>query len=98
MEVQEQGGAVSSIDRIEILEGDLVPVVDGDSDLQAPDFAYRSVWELEGTVEHWGHIHQRTNRYEALFNVRNIDGLWKFTDFQSINQDQGQVVRSLRKF
>ena len=98
LEVQEQGGAVSSIDRIEILEGDLVPVVDGDSDLQAPDFAYRSVWELEGTVEHWGHIHQRTNRYEALFNVRNIDGLWKFTDFQSINQDQGQVVRSLRKF
>ena len=98
LEVQEQGGAVSNIDRIEILEGDLVENPPEEAGLDAPDFAYRCTWELEGTVEHWGHIHQRTNRYEALFNVQNVDGVWKFTDFQSINQDQGQVVRSLRKF
>lgn len=98
LEVQEQGGAVSNIDRIEILEGNLVESPAAESGLEAPDFAYRCIWELEGTVEHWGHIHQRTNRYEALFDVQNVDGIWKFTDFQSINQDQGQVVRSLRKF
>lgn len=98
LEVQEQGGAVSSIDRIEILEGDLVEDPSTQAGLEPPDFSYRCIWELEGTVEHWGHIHQRTNRYEALFDVQNIDGVWKFTDFQSINQDQGQVVRSLRKF
>ena len=98
LEVQEQGGAVSNIDRIEIMGGEISKTPVADADVESPDFSYLCTWELEGTVEHWGHIHRRTNRYEALFNVRNIDGLWKFTDFQAINEEQGQVVRSLRKF
>lgn len=98
LEVKEQGGAVSNIERIEIMEGEITDATVDDAALDAPDFAYRCIWELEGTVEHWGHIHRRTNRYEALFNVRNIDGLWKFTDFQAINEEQGKVIRSLRKF
>jgi hypothetical protein len=98
LEVQEQGGAVSNIDRIEIVDGRVAERPVGEEPLVPPDFAFHCTWELEGTVEHWGHIHRRTNRYEALFNVANIDGLWKFTEFQAINEEQGQIVRSLRKF
>ncbi len=98
LEVQEQGGAVSNIDRIEIMQGQIAEKTVADAELTAPAFPYRCIWELEGTVEHWGHIHRRTNRYEALFNVQNVDGLWKFTDFQAIDEQQGQVIRSLRKF
>ncbi len=98
LEVEEQGGAVANIDRIEIMEGEPVAGMETATRILPPDFAYRCIWELEGTVEHWGHIHRRTNRYEALFHVRRVDGLWKFTEFQTLNEEQGQIVRSLRKF
>jgi hypothetical protein len=98
LEIEEQGGAVANLDRIEIMEGEPVAGMGTATRILPPDFAYRCIWELEGTVEHWGHIHRRTNRYEALFHVRRVDGLWKFTEFQTLNEEQGQIVRSLRKF
>ena len=30
-----------------------------------------------GTVGHWGHLHQRKNRYEAVITVTAEDGHWK---------------------
>ena len=98
LEIKEQGGAVSNIDRIEIMEGEISDASADDEHVDAPDFSYRCIWELEGNVEHWGHIHRRTNRYEALFNVRNIGGLWKITELQAIDQEQGRIIRSVRKF
>ena len=36
-------------------------------------------WTASGSVGHWGHIHQRTNLYKALFKVQPIEGAWKIT-------------------
>ena len=98
LEIKEQGGAISGIDRVEILEGSISDETIPGTTVATPGFAYQCVWELEGTVEHWGHIHRRTNKYVALFNVENVDGLWKFTEFQTINEEQGPIVRSIREF
>ncbi len=98
LEMKEQGGAVTNLDRIEIISGHVLDESIVGTILQAPDFTYQCTWELEGTVEHWGHIHRRTNRYVGKFNVQNIDGYWKLTDFLAIDAQQGPVVRSLRKF
>lgn len=102
LEIQEQGGAVSSIDKLEIVDGKMAsrPAqgTPGAPPLEPPGFAWHCDWNLTGTVEHWGHIHQRTNRYEAIFNVQNVDGQWKFVDFQALDEQQGPVIRSLRKF
>ncbi len=104
LEIQEQGGSVATIDKVEILDGRLadelvVVTAENESEpLESPDFAWRSRWNLSGTVEHWGHIHRRTNQYEAVFNVRNVDGQWKFTGYRTIDEKQGPVVRSIRKF
>jgi hypothetical protein len=101
LEIQEQGGAVAVIDKVEILNGEPSPEPaqnTGDGKLNPPSFAWRAEWSLSGTVEHWGHIHRRTNRYEAIFNVQVVDGTWKFSDYQTLDEHQGPVIRSLRKF
>lgn len=50
-------------------------------------YEYDTNWTVDGKVEHWGHIHNRTNRYNALITVNNIDGIWKITKFQ-LNDEQ----------
>ncbi len=36
-------------------------------------------WQAAGRVGHWGHFHDRTNAYDASFDVEPIDGTWKIT-------------------
>ncbi len=98
LEVKEQGGAVAKIDEVKILSGEIAAAAVGQKQLEDPEFAYRCKWNLLGTIEHWGHIHQRTNTYDAVFNVENVDGTWKLTDFETIDEQQGRVKTSLRKF
>ena len=94
LEMQEQGGAVSRIDEVQVVEGEKIAA----PNLKGPDFGYRCRWNLIGTVEHWGHIHQRTNRYDAVFDVELVDDSWKITDMQITNEEPGQVKTSLRTF
>ena len=63
-----------------------------------PGFGYRSKWNLIGTVEHWGHVHQRTNQYDAEFAVQLVDGSWKITNLKVLDESQGPVKTSMRKF
>jgi hypothetical protein len=93
--MQDQGGASARIDQVEFIEGSLS---DAKSSSTYPGFNYRCKWNLVGTVEHWGHIHQRTNQYEALFRVDLIDNQWKITEMAGLNEEQISVNTSLRKF
>ena len=54
-------------------------------------FDYYCNWEVKGTVEHWGHIHMRTNQYEALFSIHVIENSWKITRLQVLNQKTGKI-------
>ena len=95
LKVKEQGGAVSNIQEVRIVEGEL----DGTApSLDRPGFGFRSQWDLVGTVEHWGHIHERTNQYDARFLVELVNDRWKITDMEILDESQGPVRTSLRKF
>lgn len=96
LRVREQGGAVARIDEVQLLEGETVPSDGPDPD--PPRFDYRCRWNLIGSIEHWGHIHQRTNQYDARFRVELRDGSWKITALETLDEQQGQVKTSLRKF
>ncbi len=96
LKVKEQGGAIARIDEVNLLEGKPEPAFD--LPLPEPGFGYRCKWNLVGTVEHWGHIHQRTNQYDAEFLVQLKDDAWKITSMQVLDEEQGQVETSLRKF
>jgi hypothetical protein len=97
LKVQEQGGAISHIDEVKIISGQKL---DRSPERQTEQigFGFRSKWDLIGTVEHWGHVHQRTNKYDAEFQIHLVDGNWKITDLQVLDDVQGPVKTSMRRF
>lgn len=93
--VREQGGAIARVAAVEYLEGDSVT---GSPDpLMWPGYQFRSTWLVKGSVEHWGHLHERRNQFSALLNVEPIDGFWKITSLQVDSQETLSGSTSLRK-
>jgi hypothetical protein len=37
-------------------------------------------------VGHWGHIHQRKNAYDAFLSIEPIEGIWKITNLELLNE------------
>ncbi len=101
LEVKEQGGAIATIEEVDITSAALhdrpAKGTPGAQPIAPPGFAIRANWKIRGTVEHWGHIHQRTNIYDAIFNVQNVDNQWKITDYETLDEKQGPVSYGPRK-
>ena len=76
LKVQEQGGAVSRVDEVEILESWMLPSIEQTENTDRPSFRYACNWTVKGTVEHWGHIHTRKNQYQADFLVEVSPDGW----------------------
>jgi len=47
---------------------------------------FHANWTAAGTVGHWGHIHSRKNQYEANIIVKPVDGAWKITDLDLVEE------------
>ena len=95
--MQEQGGARSRIDEVKILEGGIVEPI-SDTELDPLGFAYRCKWRLVGTIEHWGHIHERSIDFDAIFHVEPREDSWKITAKEIVDESQSKIKLSLRKF
>ena len=101
LRVQEQGGAVAVIEEVKLVDGKKCLVEqEGRSAIR---FGYQADWNLRGTIEHWGHIHERTNQYRARFVVELLEGEdgktgWKITDIQDQKFEPGAVKSRVRKF
>lgn len=97
LKVKEQGGAIARVNEVNLLEGQKSSSsINPDDEL--PEFEYACKWNLIGTIEHWGHIHERENKYDANFRIQLKDDAWKITEMQVNNEEQGVVKTSLRKF
>ncbi len=96
LELREQGGAIARIRKIEYGQGFVVG-----RDLTAtpwPGFQYRSSWTVAGSVEHWGHVHERQNQFDAVFTIEPREGDWKITRMDIEGQTQKSARTTLRKF
>ena len=47
---------------------------------------FHAQWTAMGTVGHWGHIHTRQNQYEANITIDSVDGVWKITDLELLEE------------
>lgn len=66
LRMAEQGGAVARVKQVELLDAQLQQeLLDGREIENSQAFACLCRWNVSGTVEHWGHIHERTNQFEA---------------------------------
>ena len=63
---------------------------------------FRCRWQVEGTVEHWGHVHSRTTTYLANLTIAprsvNEGSSWKLTNVDLLNQQQSVLETDIRKF
>ncbi len=82
MELANQGGARAKVKEIEMLE------VEPRKLQGRPGFQARCTWTVAGSVGHWGHIHQRKNKYEADLTVEPVDGVWKLTRLDLLQEER----------
>lgn len=76
LELRNQGGARAKVKQVEIVRAD-PELLRGEAGFRA-----RAVWNVTASVGHWGHIHQRLNRYDAALTVKAVNGAWKITDME----------------
>ena len=69
LRVKEQGGAIARVNEVQFVEGKKTNASISPED-STPQFRYRCKWNLIGTIEHWGHIHERENKYAATFKIQ----------------------------
>lgn len=97
--LREHGGAVARVESIDLLEtafegGGLLP------NERIPAFRIRCRWQVHGAVYHWGHVHLRTNEYEARYTVALRGRQWKIVGAEYLAQrrvaEQDDIPAELR--
>ncbi len=80
--LQNQGGARAKVQDVQILKSKATAL------RGEPGFAVECSWVVNGAVGHWGHIHFRRNRYEAMVSVHEEDGSWKITHLEVLHEQR----------
>jgi hypothetical protein len=90
--MQDQGGATATIRDVELVDVDRIR----GSHPALRSFRLQCRWNVSGTVEHWGHRHQRTNQYNAEFVVASTDGCWKLLEMDLVDERRLSSETTLR--
>jgi hypothetical protein len=79
--IAQAGGAQARVKEVEIVDVQV-------SNLDDPPFGilFHAQWAAMGSVGHWGHIHIRKNLYQAYITVEPVDGAWKITDLELLEE------------
>ena len=80
-ELVNQGGARVKVKDVEVLESSLL-------DSQGTSMTVETRWNVSGSVGHWGHIHQRRNGYHARLEISEVDGAWKLTGLEILQEER----------
>jgi hypothetical protein len=80
LEIENRGGARARVDEVEVLEVRSVR--------RADDGGYEvdATWTVSGSVNHFGHVHYRQNRYDALIHLDAVDGVWKIREIEVLDE------------
>jgi len=81
LELASQGGARARVEKIELTEVSARPA-------EAGAFVARAAWNVFGSVGHWGHVHTRSNRYEAELEIAPSDGVWKLSGMEILDEQR----------
>ncbi len=82
LELESQGGARAKVKSVDMLEVNTMTRDSGRS------FVVRCVWNVSGSIGHWGHNHQRTNQYLAELTVIAVEGAWKLSGVEILQEDR----------
>lgn len=92
--MQEQGGAAAKVTNVKLVDAKRES---RDATVGDPrGFRMRAIWNVTGTVEHWGHIHERTNEYQATFTIEPRHDAWKIVALDVTSESPKGFVTRLR--
>ena len=77
-----QGGARAKVKGISLKEMQLKPNNTDNS------FTAEATWTVNGSVGHWGHIHQRNNLYRALLTFSVDEQQWKLEKMSVLQEER----------
>lgn len=80
--VANQGGARAKVKDIALEDVTLKPSDDDNR------FRAEASWVVSGSVGHWGHIHQRNNRYKAILSIVVVDRQWKLEEMTVLQEER----------
>lgn len=79
--------ALEAQDGTRVKISDLAADVDEVAELTGrPGFVAKGQWTAFGRVGHWGHMHQRINKYKANMTVEPVEGAWKLTGLEVLEE------------
>jgi hypothetical protein len=81
--VQAAGGAQAKVKEVNVRNASAERLDDS-----ALRYALRGQWTAMGTVGHWGHVHTRQNLYDAIVTIEAVDGTWKITELEVIEENR----------
>jgi len=80
--LEEQGGACVRVDTVKVVDVQPSPTQ------RREGFVARCTWEVSGSVGHWGHEHQRHNRYRADLTLRPHEDAWLLTNLNLLDEER----------
>ncbi|MEB3161339.1 MAG: hypothetical protein VKL20_07755 [Synechocystis sp.] len=83
--LENEGGAIAKVNDVKILSVER----DKNSD-QDGQMAFKTQWTTTGTVQHWGHSHNRQNQYEAILSIAPVDQAWKIINIDFLSESRVQ--------
>ena len=95
LRMQEQGGAIARVKRVEVDKIALTGKNKNDPDSINLD----ATWRVTGTVEHWGHIHTRENEFDARMKINATpEGRGRIMGFEVIDEKRMRFETAVRMF
>jgi len=86
LELQNQGGARVKVKDVTLDSVDAEPIDGGRA------FEARCTWTVSGSVGHCGHLHTRQNQYDALLTITAMDGAWKITSLELLEEQRVSLL------
>ena len=80
MELENRGGARANVDEVKIQEVSRIKKSGSGS------YAAETVWNVSGSVSHFGHTHYRRNYYHANIQFTIVEDTWKIQEIELIEE------------
>jgi hypothetical protein len=77
-----QGGAQAKVKSVQLDSLELKPMAEDNG------FNTEVNWTVNGSVGHWGHVHQRSNRYQALLTIVAEQQQWKLREMVVLQEER----------
>ncbi len=79
----DQNGAIAKVKSVEILKSELTE----STNVEGHPFQVRGQWRVDGMVYHWGHVHDTSNIFEAVYTLAPCDGFWKIVKTELLSSE-----------